>query len=433
MKIKWLKDFLNDKDIHEAFITGPAGSGKTTLLKSIIKELKDYNFIVTAFTHKAKEVLLKKLPNNVEITTLHSYLKKRPYINQKAMKESLIKLIKQFGDPDKKDILIVDEFSFINDDDYSSICDLTEDKTITKCPKCEEEFIDIWYCPKCDCDTIEVSIIPGIKVIFVGDLNQLPPVKSECPIYPMKPYWVELKKVHRSNKCLQPYLNKILKMKETGKTEKLIENNKCLFRVDDFKKYFNPNGNDKILAWTNEAVQYHNFHIAGKNLPSKGDVIYCSQFNQNIVIYDVLSDTNEVITPFKRYNTKSKYNPLNTIKKSFKNVLFLETNLGIIATVFGSYNYKIEKEKLAQKLVKSNKEGKDSKKAYKLFKTFDECVVHTDFPYAATIHKAQGQEWDNVFIDNLDLSKCKNLDLFFKLLYVSFSRAKNKIYLLNKK
>jgi superfamily I DNA/RNA helicase len=218
--------------------------------------------------------------------------------------------------------------------------------------------------------------------------------------------------------------NKIWKLKENNNN-----NNKCLFRVDDFSKYFNKQGNDKILAWTNKAVQYHNFSIAGKSLPEPGDIIYCSNFNQNLVVYNILYNVDEIITPYTKITNETKYNPLHTIKKYFKNVIFIETNIGNIATVFGSYNYKIEKEKLANALIEKNKKKLPSKEEYKLFKTFEDCVMHTDFPYAITIHKSQGQEWDNVFIDNKDLSQCKNTQLFLKLLYVAFSRARDKIYL----
>lgn len=69
--------FVQDTNELEAFLTGPAGTGKTTKLKYICEQLlqTDINFLVVAYTHKAKQVLQSKLPSGTPISTLHSFLK----------------------------------------------------------------------------------------------------------------------------------------------------------------------------------------------------------------------------------------------------------------------------------------------------------------------------------------------------------------------
>ena len=49
-----------------------------------------------------------------------------------------------------------------------------------------------------------------------------------------------------------------------------------------------------------------------------------------------------------------------------------------------------------------------------------------------TVHKAQGSTFDNVLIDLSDLSTCRNPDEFRRLMYVAFTRAKNKVFLTGK-
>ncbi len=48
---------------------------------------------------------------------------------------------------------------------------------------------------------------------------------------------------------------------------------------------------------------------------------------------------------------------------------------------------------------------------------------------AATVHKAQGSTYDNVFVDLGDLSSCRNPDTAARLLYVAITRAKYRVFL----
>ena len=118
-----IKHFLSDPEENEAFITGPAGSGKTTALIEVVKQLNDMGikYRVVAYTHKAKDVLISKLPADTDISTLHSWLKKRPGINEKAKSLKALVTTMQFGQPVYIQLLIVDEFSFVGEKDYYSI------------------------------------------------------------------------------------------------------------------------------------------------------------------------------------------------------------------------------------------------------------------------------------------------------------------------
>ena len=422
---KIIMEFIQDPDAREAFITGPAGSGKTTILKEITDKLVEtHNIIVTAFTHKAIEVLRNKLSPHINISTLHSFLKKRPDINKEAKKLQSLTVNRKMGTPDKPAILIIDEFSFVGDKDYSDISDLIDDKTITKCNRCKETFEDEWICPLCGDDTEEIETIPGIKIIYVGDEYQLPPVRDEAAISPYGDYVLKLTEIHRSDSKLLPLQMKIRDNLDKG-----------IYEIPEIPDEFITNSLldsqlNKILCYTNERVQYYNFKIHGKTLPDKGDVIFSSSFNKELVVYGINKNPMVVTTPRKNIDIYTKYNPIEAMIKM--GILFLDTNIGTIATVFGSKNYLDKKEELGIKLVKANQSKRDSSRQYRNYKTFHDYVVHSDFTNAITIHKSQGQEWEKVGVDLSDLNKCNDKILKLKLLYVSISRSQKILKILTK-
>ncbi len=58
-------------------------------------------------------------------------------------------------------------------------------------------------------------------------------------------------------------------------------------------------------------------------------------------------------------------------------------------------------------------------------------ALQIKYAYAITCHKAQGGEWPIVYIDH-DYLIAEMLDSsFYKWLYTAFTRAKQKIYLIN--
>ena len=58
-------------------------------------------------------------------------------------------------------------------------------------------------------------------------------------------------------------------------------------------------------------------------------------------------------------------------------------------------------------------------------------ALHVKYGYAITCHKAQGGEWDNVFLD-LGYVPEEYLDVnFYRWLYTAFTRASKKLYLIN--
>ena len=418
-----IKKFLDQDDEKEAFIYGPAGSGKTTYIKKIVSYLEQNNipYIITAYTHKAKEVIQKKLGSDKPIATLHSFLKKRPHINEEAKTLAQLQILLQKGKPIRPKVLIVDEFSFINEQDYITIQELED----YWCKNCKENTYGLEVCDECG-----TKAIAPIKVIFVGDNNQLPPVKGFNAIEPYGSFQVKLTKVYRNN---FPQLKKLVDMIE-GNCElaRLEESSNFLRGRNIDKEYKNDTNSSKLmLAYTNYAVQHHNAKIQGRSKPKVGDTIYFSSLRLNAKINKITKTYhNNVITQCGEINPDTKYNPLKYLN-SLNEVQFFHTDIGVIPAIFGSYNNKVIREDIANSLIVANRKNNKalSSKLYRKYKNINDYVSIADFTYCITVHKAQGQEFDNIYIDIKDFTKCLDKTMQLKLLYVAMSRAKKKIIL----
>ena len=56
-----------------------------------------------------------------------------------------------------------------------------------------------------------------------------------------------------------------------------------------------------------------------------------------------------------------------------------------------------------------------------------------DYKFASTVHKAQGSEFDAVFVDVNDIKKSilpNYYDTYARLMYVALSRAKKSVYII---
>jgi len=435
--------FLNDTEELEAYITGGAGTGKTTTLIEIVEKLiKDkVNFLVCAYTHKAKDVLISKLPvlKDEYIVTLHSFLKKRPTINSKATDVSRLLTSKQYGEPETLQLLIVDEFSFIGERDYSSIGELQNYDLVTyKCAKCSNDVEELAECSKCHSTEQVVHTDTRLKVLYVGDPNQLNPVNDVQAIQAGGEYHTHLDIIHRvENEDLLPILNELVELVESCSSEVIAPMNYCndsvVFVPDLVDAYKESDTRDNLLlAFTNAMVQGMNASIVGRQFPIEGDTIYNYSMKKKYVVQGEVAhkDVTSLLIPREPgfITTQTKYNPIKQLGK-IKDIKYYQTDEGIIPCFFGSNRAKILKGNIGKALTAKNKAGKDSRREYATYKTVEDYVSVCDFPYATTIHKAQGSQADEVYLHIGDLlSKCPMVLDINRLLYVAVSRAKKRVY-----
>lgn len=400
-------EFLKQEEYTEGFITGPGGSGKTEQLISIVKQLNKHKieYLVVAYTNKAVEVIANRVPD-VNAATLHSWLKKRPGINQKATSLHSLVVSSQFGEPRPIKILIVDEFSMIGDSDYFSIGELID-------PNLNGEV--------------------HMHTLYIGDLAQLSPIKGRCMIEPNGDYWLNLTKIYRTTNDLQIPLAKIRDAIDSGDALYIEENKNLILSDDLVKDYKNCKSDSKVmLAFTNKKVQEYNALIQGYDKPKDGDIIFDHVNKKNRRIVKVLTKDEVVYLNTPRtgevIDAQTKFNPLKTLL-NLPYLDFYELDNGIVvAAIFGVFKAKTVKDHLGKVLVQKNSSCQDSKDAYKMYKTVSDYVFTLDFTHCITTHKTQGSEWDYAFVDTIDYNICINQIEKLKLLYVGMSRARLSCY-----
>jgi len=426
------KQFLKDKEAADMYITGVAGTGKTTSLAELVYYCKEnmIEYVVTAYTHKACAVLANKLHKTAKISTLHSFLAKRPTINSNAKEVAHVDGNAQMKEPERVRVLFIDEFSMVGDKDYSSIADLqyNEDGEIQT------------------------------QVVYIGDPNQLPPVKDIAVVTPTGDYWVKLNKVYRQANGNQ-LIDNLLAINDYINGEEpaaLIEHDNLIRGIDIVKEYKLCTQDKIILAYTNARVEQLNMDIQGRPLAIPGDLLFSPTVRKDYTLIEISDKSNGIVKiNGNLLELGSTYKTLETLHEvsgiKFYNVTDLKGNEECIAAVFGHDTFLRASQDLANEAVKLNKEiatkykidpkdwakdnwnhplAKARGKAWGKYLAFKDCVYCLDFTHAMTVHKSQGSTYENVFIDTEDLGKCSQKDytMYLKLLYVAISRASLKVY-----
>ena len=424
--------FLADKTAWDMFLIGPAGTGKTTELRIYVEHCiaKEIPYVVCAYTHKACEILMEKLPPGARIQTLHSFLCKRPTINTNAVSHKHITNSSQTDAPDTEpEVMFLDEYSMVGEKDELDIR-LEQDP--------------------------EYEGIPKLKVVWVGDLNQLGPVGDKQTVSPKGNYIRKLTKIWRNDNPLQEPLNALISYIKGEPPATLPGNSHFIRGKDLVTEYSNCEDDKVLLAFTNKRVQYLNSQIQGRTEPLEDDNLFCPS-NRQGYIFNRFVDYPERIERVHGdpLELNSKYKTLEGLHKmpeiQYAEVVNDEGETVILACVFGHYSYKnyldglkkeaadsnlaIERKNPGFKAVawaKFNNQHKDARrraKAWREFLSVDECVVCLDFTHALTVHKSQGSTFHTVFLDTDDLSTCadRNFEQYLKLTYVGISRASHKV------
>ena len=412
------KEFLDDPEQNDMYVKGAAGTGKTWGLAEVVKHCVEHEleYTVCAYTHKACGVIRYALPLNANISTLHSFLKKRPTINDEATKAQHVEVSRQHGKAKKTNILIIDEYSIVGERDVMSIREIE----------------------------------PPPKILWLGDEHQLPPVDDMQSVSPYGPYQLTLTKRWRTgdDSPLQVPLDQLISFIEGAPPEPLVDNS-CFIRGRDLLLAYKRDPSI-VLAFTNRAVQDWNSRIEGKTQPEPGDLLFCPTTRLQYTMREVGHHPTEIKQAFGTSTLQlgSKYRTLEHLIDSGYSFMDVEDSYGehTVCYIFGHQAYNDKKTELKQAAAAANKaiEGnarewsqqnpnaaktRTRAKAWRDFLSFNENVVCLDFPHAMTVHKSQGSTYKTVYVDTQDIGIAAkmNYSLYLKLMYVAFSRASNKV------
>ena len=427
--IEIFENFLADEEAWDMYISGVAGTGKTTSLVKLLEYCKDKEIptLVCAHTHKACGVIRDIVPSDTNVSTLHSFLNKRPGINDEATEKAKLNFIHQLDIPEAKGIIFVDEYSMVADID---MCDITV------------------------CQDPDYEGIPKVKAVYIGDPNQLPPVGEPVAIRPKGKYCVHLTKVYRqdNDNPLKDILTQLISyIEKTAEPFALLGNSSFIRDCDLVSQYREITGDNKILCYTNKAVQQWNIHLQGRDYLYISDIVMSPTTREEYCYRDRVKRSDIAVLDLPR----ERQLPLGTKFKTLeflltmKNIEFGQFDDKIFAYVFGHYNYKVMRELLSTQALQSNRNiereiglpaknwaknnnkhplARKRAKAWREFLSFEDSVICIDFNHAMTIHKSQGSTYDNILLDNKDLDRCTDTDTMFRLWYVALSRAKYKVY-----
>ena len=405
------------------YITGYAGTGKSTaLLKqltTIAGKDKD-DTIVLCPTHKAAHRLLPKIPFGIEIKTIHSLLGWIPAINENAEKIEHIDIVaKTDRKIEEYNTFIIDEGGMMSEEMFMELVAKIEDAR--------------------NFDT------DGIKIYVYLDPYQLLPVKGR-QIQLDEEFTTKLTTQHRAESPdVVALFTKFVEFLEGTNTKDLkidfSENVKKVSTTEAVQLF--DITKDRLLAYTNEVVGWYNKEISVYNgiqsfvgqhvqLGSNPDLVYVEDMidKSNVVLSDVITwylDNNMLLQNSK---ISAKYMELefSTLLKldgvEFAKVAINGTTK-IVPVVLGIYNaYSLTKQIKAAAI----KDKKNYKFIYALNKAYT-----MDYKFASTVHKAQGSEFDAVFVDVNDIKKSilpNYYDTYARLMYVALSRAKKRVYII---
>lgn len=435
--VEWVKM----KGFESTFgLYGKAGTGKTTVTKEFINQcgIPKHKIAVSAPTHKAKRVIERI--TNLQGHTLQSLLGLRLDLDLADYDPDDPKFTPQ-AEPTISDykVVILDECSMVN-------ADLEE-------------------------TLVKQSKIFGVKLLYLGDPNQLPPIGEKISKTFTNPtYNYTLTEVMRQNfnNPLTQLLNTLVDDIENGTNNYIksfyteIENfndegegyvitKNIQYFGEMVKNKFTSNEfmqsieHCKYLAWTNQSVRQWNNYVRKVmfNNPTEDIVVGEVVFSYKTLMADanliIVSNSEEYIVQsfesvFSSPNNTDCYKvklmdidfnpiqPLTFVKRksieNFKEVLIRKQEYAKANRAWRAY-YKW-KDSFLLTLDIADPENPKKRLAPKDF----------DYGYGVTVHKSQGSTYDAVFVNAADILRNYDEVERKKLLYVALSRAKNQAAIL---
>ena len=436
-----LHAFLQSRDGDECFILrGYAGTGKTTVLGALVKALKQYNYrsILLAPTGRAAKVITNY--SGKKAFTIH----KRIY-----RKKSALNLDDGFAIADNlasDTLFIVDEASMISDDPVGNRASLLYD------------LVRYVYNDK------------NCKLVLVGDTAQLPPVGSDnSPAldeaimkgkFGVNVFKYELTDVLRQQKDSGILFNAtairdIIRQKEVTTPKIVTKGYKDVFRMtgerleEGLNYAYNKYGYDRtlIICRSNKNANLYNGQIRNRILYREEELTGGDQIMVVKNNYFWLKDNDENSTDFIANGDIARIRKVRRIEDMY-GFRFADVQIEFIDyaedpvldckilldTLYAdSPALSQENQKRFYEEVMKDYAQLTNKRAMhnelKLNPYYN--ALQIKFAYAITCHKAQGGQWDAVFVDQGYVTdEMINMD-FLRWFYTAVTRATTELFLVN--
>ncbi|MER9436718.1 AAA family ATPase [Mesorhizobium sp. M0618] len=401
-------EFLFSPD-KEFIISGPAGVGKTYLMNYIIDNTMprylemckllgvkpEYTEVVmTATTNKAAEVLSKstKRPTSTACNHFNLVVYDDFKTGQAVLKQTAKWRVHQ------KQIIFIDEASMIDTQQWKMFHEGTMD----------------------------------CKLVYVGDHNQLAPVHEDLsPVYKHGAPMIELLEPVRN--AGQPALMAICQQLRDTVATGVFKPIKPVPGVIDLlngpqmqseinRVFAQQTHEARILAFTNRRViEYNDYIRTYRQLPAS------FQAGELLVNNTVLHTKQGNISVEAELEVLRNHGPTKVMIDDEHSV-WLDVDVLDLQNQFGdvirSVQFPTDREHFNE-LVKYYNRSKNWMKKTFLKNNFADLRQHD----SATVHKSQGSTYETVFVDLGNISTCNVPSQVARMLYVAFSRARNRVIL----
>lgn len=408
--LKQYELFLASPD-KEFILSGFSGVGKTYITEIMLRILDDrnkfmsevlnmmpYNLVLTATTNKAVRALLnviEKANLDLEVGTIHSFLKLRVMPDYKTGKENLVRTKDTMVH--NNTIVFIDEASYVDD----------------------------------NLKKIILSCFHNSKIVWIGDRDQLLSVGySHSPVLDDD---TNSNKVHmitpqRNTGAINALGHEYRNVLHGGNWP-VIKPSSEIILLDgaDFKElvereYQSQEYKDnpdyiKIIGWTNSKVNSYNQFIRK---------LYTN--TEPFVVGEYLTSNQAILrpdgTPTLSSDTTLRIRSISDVKEDDFGIKFQEIYFEDSSEIF---YVAVDFEQLKSVLKIEAAKAKATGSWYDFFNLKNS---YADFRpnHACTAHKSQGSTYLNVCIDLKDIGANNKPQEVARLLYVATTRAKHKLY-----
>ena len=381
-----ISDWLSSGDRHPSVLKGYAGTGKTTIMRTLINSFAG-DLLLSAPTNKAADVLATA--TGMPTTTVHSALKLR--LQSDAQKKYIARGRGKLALPRHNGLWVIDEASMI-------------DSTLLK----------------------EIRAA-SCRVLFVGDPMQLPPVNETaspalCFEGPELTH-IMRQKAGSSVIALGGYCRALL----NGQNPPLPTLESPVHKVPsetlraEFLRAAAEHENVRMLCWTNAAV--HNWSQAARQAagyppdrPAKGERLYAAapygddiKTDTEVEVFSVDEEADEFGGTWQVECDMQEYG---------STVVPIAKRPDLVAA---------EVARLKAIALKISPGQRSS--AWKAMHKFADSYGDLRSTYAMTVHRSQGSTFPSVFVDLPDITRCKDLALRRRLVYVAITRTSGDLWI----
>jgi len=401
--------FVNSPDERFMCVSGGAGTGKTYFISTVAdgilrhkeQDVPLHSVAITATTNKAAAVIAEAMPHQSHtIGTVYSFMNLRVYENFTTGEVSVVPTPR--WEVHHGTFLIIDECSMIDSQLFKYL---------------------------------QKGLDPTCKVLFVGDKNQLAPVKEMIsPIYNNNYRTAYLTEPVRNAE--QPALMELCEQAKqtvlTGKFTRIKEVPGVIDFVDGQqlkgileREYKVEDPKHRVLSYTNKRVVEYNTYI--RNLRGYQEPFEVGEILTNNASAEIVGK--------ERLYTDQMVRVVQVTKDDNRQDIVPGHSLRVITLIVEDVStgnqYKVN-------VFADSKDRQNVLKWYAGLKKWDRYFkIKSNYPdlrsvAASTTHKAQGSTYDSVVVDLTDIGKCTNANQTARMQYVALSRPKERIYIRGK-